>query len=151
MTRSQLSRLLRKTNHYFLYLYLIVLQHALHEIAQRSPEVFAPVCKTMLVNEQNVVLEACVQMWLEPQLNDDRVVVAVDVGVDTVETLEHVANERRECLREWNTNTTREHLLVVDVRLHPCHQVFDVFGSRHLGRSLVVFTVLPEVLKSTPC
>jgi hypothetical protein len=105
----------------------------------------------MLVNEQNVVLEACVQMWLEPQLNNDRVVVAVDVGVDTVETLEHVANERRECLREWNTNTTREHLLVVDVRLHPCHQVFDVFGSRHLGRSLVVFTVLPEVLKSTPC
>jgi hypothetical protein len=85
MTRSQSSRLLRKTNRYFPYLYLIVLQHALHEIAQRSPEVFAPVCKTMLVNEQNVVLEACVQMWLEPQLNDDRVVVAVDVGVDTVE------------------------------------------------------------------
>ena len=47
----------------------------------------------MLVDEQHVVLEARVQMRLQPQLHDDRVVVAVDVRVDAVQALEELADE----------------------------------------------------------
>lgn len=51
----------------------------------------------MLVNEENVVLEAGVEMRLKTQLADDWVVVAVDVSVNTVHPLEDGANGRWEC------------------------------------------------------
>jgi hypothetical protein len=133
----------------FLCLFLIALQHTLHEIAQRAPKVFAAIRKTMLINEQHVVLEARIQVRLQSQLNDDRVVVAVNVRVNTVEALEHVANEGRKCLRERDTDAAGKHLLVIDVRLYPCHEMFDILGGGHFRGSLVVFTVLPEVLEST--
>lgn len=101
----------------------------------------------MLVDEQHVMLEARIKMRLEAQLDNDRVVVAVDVGVDAVQALEHVSDEGREGLGERHTDAAREHLLVVDIRLHPCHEVFDVLRRGHLGGLLVVFVVLPEVLE----
>ena len=103
----------------------------------------------MLVDEENVVLEARVEMRLQSKLDDDRVVVAVDVSVDAVEALEHVANEGWKGLRERYTDTAGEHLLVIDVGLHPGHQVSDVLGRWHLGGALVVLAVLPKVLEST--
>lgn len=51
----------------------------------------------MLVNEENIVLEAGVKMRLKTQLTDDRVVVAVDVCVNTVHSLEDGTNGRWEC------------------------------------------------------
>ncbi len=57
----------------------------------------------MLVNEQDVVLEACVEMWLKSQVDDDRVMVAVDMGIDTVETLEDLADCLTEALGERDT------------------------------------------------
>jgi hypothetical protein len=42
-------------------------------------------------------------MWLEAQLNDYRIVMAVDVCVYTVQALEQLAEERREGLGEWDT------------------------------------------------
>jgi hypothetical protein len=57
----------------------------------------------VLINEQNVVLEAGVQMGLESEVDDDWIVVAVDVGVDTVHTLKHLKDERTECLGERHT------------------------------------------------
>lgn len=42
----------------------------------------------MLVNEENVVLEARVQMWLKTQVDDNGVVVAVNVRVHSVQALE---------------------------------------------------------------
>ena len=56
----------------------------------------------MLVNEQDIMLEAGVEVWLETKMNDDWVVVTVDVGVDSVQTLEDLANCLRELLREGN-------------------------------------------------
>ena len=47
----------------------------------------------MLVNEQNIVLEAGVEMGLETKVNYDWVVVAINVCIDTVETLEDLAYE----------------------------------------------------------
>lgn len=64
----------------------------------------------MLVDEQHVLLEARVQVRLETELSDDRVVVAVDVGVYAIHTLEDLADERGERLWERNTckNSQRE-------------------------------------------
>ena len=39
-------------------------------------------------------------MRFETQLDDDRVVMAVDMGVDAVEALEHVADKGRESFRK---------------------------------------------------
>lgn len=62
----------------------VILQHAFYEVAHRSPEVLATGVQAVLVDEKHVVLEAGVEVWLKAELEDDRVVVAVDVGVDAV-------------------------------------------------------------------
>jgi hypothetical protein len=41
-------------------------QHTLYQITQWTPEIFASVCQTMLVDEENVMLEARVEMRLKP-------------------------------------------------------------------------------------
>lgn len=46
------------------------------------------------------------------------------------------------------TDSAREHGFVVNVALHPAHEVLNVFWRRHLGGPFVVFRVLPEVFKS---
>lgn len=46
----------------------------------------------MLVHKQDVVLEAGIEMWLEAELHNHRIVMAVDVSVDTIESLEHLTN-----------------------------------------------------------
>ena len=57
----------------------------------------------MLVDEEDVVFEARVQVWFETQMHNHRVVVAVYVGVDTVEALEELAKKAWEGFREWYT------------------------------------------------
>lgn len=121
----------------------------------------------MFIDEQDVVLEASIQMWLEAEVYHDRVVVAVDMGVDTVQALEDLPEETGECLRKGNTcnpamsavaplrsivrrihtDAAGKHLLVVDIALHPGHQMLDIFRCRHLGWSLEVLRILPEVLE----
>lgn len=56
----------------------------------------------MLVDEQDILLEAGVEVGLETKLADDGIVVAVDVGVDTIHALEDLTDKRRETLREGN-------------------------------------------------
>lgn len=57
----------------------------------------------MLINKQHVVLEASVEMWFQAQLDNDRVVVAVDVGVDSVKALEDLTDQGWECFRKGYT------------------------------------------------
>jgi len=54
----------------------------------------------MLVNEQNVVLEACIEMSLKTKLTNDWIVMAVDVSVDSVHSLEYLSNHAWEGLWE---------------------------------------------------
>jgi hypothetical protein len=54
----------------------------------------------MLVYEQDVVLEAGVEMGFKSEVDDDRIVVAVDVCIDTIESLEHLLKKRSEAARE---------------------------------------------------
>jgi len=57
----------------------------------------------MLVYEQDVVLEARIEMWFQSQLKHDWVVVAVDMSIHTIQPLEHLANESWEGLWERHT------------------------------------------------
>ena len=51
-------------------------------------------------------------------------------------------------MHQWRiTNPARKHLFVVDIALDPCHQMLDIFRRRHLGRSLEILRVLPQVFK----
>lgn len=57
----------------------------------------------MLIDKQHVVLETGVEMRLKAKVHDDWVVVAIDMGVHSVQTLEELADETREGLGERNT------------------------------------------------
>jgi hypothetical protein len=46
------------------------------------------------------------------------------------------------------TDTAWECRFIVNVALYPRHQVLDILGCGHLGWSLEVFRVLPEVFES---
>lgn len=48
------------------------------------------------------MLEARIEMRLEPQLNHNWIMVTIDMGVDSVETLEQLSNKGRECLGKGN-------------------------------------------------
>lgn len=56
----------------------------------------------MFINKKNIVLETGIEMGLKTKLTDDRVVVAVDMGVDSVHSLEYLSDHARERLWEWN-------------------------------------------------
>jgi hypothetical protein len=45
------------------------------------------------------------------------------------------------------TDSRGKHSLVIDVALHPGHQMLDILGRRHLCRPLVLSAVLPEILE----
>lgn len=47
-----------------------------------------------------------------------------------------------------HTNPAGKHLFVVDIALHPTHQVLNVSRCGHLGRSSVMFRILPQILES---
>lgn len=58
---------------------------------------------------------------------------------------------------KWQTERARrltkpagERLFIVDIALHPRHQMFDVLGCRHFRGSLEVLGVLPEIFESRP-
>ena len=78
---------------------LIAFQHAIHQITERAPEIL-PTCKTMLVNEEHIVLETCIQMRFESKLDYNRIVMTVDVCVDPVKTFEELSDQGGEGLGE---------------------------------------------------
>lgn len=57
----------------------------------------------MLIYKQDVMLEARIQVRLEAKVDDDRVVVTVDMGVDAIHAFEDLEEERLECFRERDT------------------------------------------------
>ena len=79
----------------------IASQHIIHQLTQGPPVVLAA-GKGVLVDEEDVVLEARVEVWLEPELQDDGVVMAVDVCVDAVQPLENLSDEGGKSFGEWN-------------------------------------------------
>ena len=62
------------------------LQHAFHQITQRTPEIFAT-GQVMLVNKEHILLKAGIEVRLQAQFANHGVVVAVYMGVDAVHAL----------------------------------------------------------------
>jgi len=56
----------------------------------------------MLINEQNVVLEACIEVSLEAEFANDWVVVAIDMCVYTIHSLEDLPDHARKGLGKGN-------------------------------------------------
>ena len=56
----------------------------------------------MLVDEEDIMFEACVEMWFKSKLHDDWVVMAVDVRIYSVQALEDLTYKRGEGFGEWN-------------------------------------------------
>ena len=63
--------------------YLVAPQHALNKISQWAPEIL-PVRQPVFIDEEDIVFEAGVQVWLKAEVDDDGVVVAVDVCVHPI-------------------------------------------------------------------
>jgi len=57
----------------------------------------------MLIHKQYVMLEARIQVRFEAEVDNDRVVVAIDMGIDAIHAFEDLEEERLERLRERYT------------------------------------------------
>src|SRR2546421_13085450 len=76
---------------------------------ERAPKVLSGAfVELVLVHKQDVVLETRVEMRFETQVAYDGVVVAVDVGVDSVEPLEELAQGGRKMLGKGDADDGRE-------------------------------------------
>lgn len=57
----------------------------------------------MLINEENIMLTARIQVRLESKLNDDGIMMAVNMCVHSVKSFEDLADEGGKCL--WKGNS----------------------------------------------
>lgn len=73
--------------------------------------------------------------------------MAVDMGVDTIHSLEDLAYQGWEGLWEGDAYAAGHDSLIVNTALNPSHELLDVSGCSHLGRTLKVLVVLPEILE----
>jgi hypothetical protein len=80
---------------------LIAPEHTVDEIAQRAPKVFTT-CKTVFINEENIVFKAGVEMGFKAKLTNYRIVVAIYVCVHAIHTLKYLSNHTRKRLGERN-------------------------------------------------
>ena len=85
----------------------ITSQHALDKLSERPKPLgfLAPLLirQIELLDEQHKVLEASVEMRLQSESTHNTVVMAVDVGVDTVQPLEKHLDGLLEAFWEWHT------------------------------------------------
>jgi hypothetical protein len=70
---------------------LVGSEHALDQIHKRPIEILAT-CQAVFINKQHIVFETGVEMRLEAQLDDDRVMVTVDMGIDSIHSFEELTN-----------------------------------------------------------
>ena len=104
-------------------------------------------------------------MRLKTKLYDDWIVVTVDMGINAVKSLEYLPHKPIEGFGERvpysrlntratiilscvvRTNFAWEHAFVVDIVLHPGHEMLNVFWCCHFRGSFEAVGVLPKILK----
>lgn len=96
-----------------------------------------------LVDEVDKVLEARVEVVLEPQRQDLLEVRMVDVRVHSEHPFEYGFYDLAERLRKRYSDLTRKDGLVVELRLNPSHEQVDILGRWHLERGPHVLAVGP--------
>ena len=76
--------------------------------------------------------------------------LVINMGVHPKQSLENGLHNGLEVGRELDTNLARKKGLVVQLVLHPCHQIIDVFRSRALDRLFHRLPICPMVLVLGP-
>lgn len=121
-------------------------QHALHQISQWTKPfgLFSTffVGQTELLYEQDVMLEARVQMCLEPQPSHDTVVVAVNMCVNAIQALEDGSDRGLEAARKRHAGLRGEDVGIAEVVARPCQKMRNVrrrweTGGLGEGRGIV--------------
>ena len=97
------------------------------------------------------MFEASVQVCLSRQQHDVLEMRVIDVCVHSEESFEDDLDDVDKVLGEWDSQSTREDLLVVELVLHPGHQEVNVLARTHLQRRLHVVSVRPQVLVLRTC
>lgn len=114
-----------------------------NQILQRGK--LAPVNEVELLDKEDEVFEGGVEVSLLLQLHHRVKMLMVDVSVNSEQALQDSLGHRHEVLRERHSYLGREKSLIVQLVLHPGHQIVNVFGSRALDGLLNVCAVSPVV------
>lgn len=124
----------------------LLVGQACNEFGQRLQLLLVDEVK--FLDEEDEMLEGCVEVGLLAEADDLGEVRVVDVGVDAEEPLEDIPHNLREILGEGHPDLRREDLFVIELLLHPCHQKIYVFWRRALDRFLYIDSIGPHVLIS---
>lgn len=92
------------------------------------------------------MLEGCVEMRFLAQSYDLGKVLVIDVGVNAKQSLEYCLGDGLKVLREGHTDLRRKERLVIELILHPRHQVVDVLWRATFDRLFNSLTIGPMVL-----
>jgi hypothetical protein len=56
----------------------------------------------MLIDEENIMLEASVEVGFETELSNNWIMMTINVGVDTIHAFKNLADHARERLGKWH-------------------------------------------------
>lgn len=85
-------------------------------------------------------------------MRDEWVMVAIDVCVYTIQSLEHLLDCRLESLWEGRADAGGEDGFIVDKGLRPRHEMLNILWGGHFGWfGITCCCVLPKVFKSEAC
>lgn len=118
----------------------------LNQVLQGSK--FSPVDEVELLNKENEVLEGSVEVGLLLQLHHRVKMLVVDVSVNPEQTLQDGFGHRHEVLRKWDSDLGGKKCLIIQLILHPGHQVVNVFGSGAFDRLFNICSISPVILIS---
>lgn len=118
----------------------------LNQVLQWSK--LSPVDEVELLNKENEMLEGGVEMGFLLQLHHRVEMLVVDVSVNPEQTLQDGFCHRHEVLGKGNSNLGGEKCLIIQLILHPGHQVVDVLWRRAFDRFLDIGAICPVILIS---
>lgn len=111
----------------------------------------SPVDEVELLNKENEVLEGGVEVGLLLQLHDRVKMLVVNVSINPEQALQDGFGHRHEVLGKGNSNLGGKKCLIIQLILHPGHQVVDVLGCRAFDGLLNIGAISPVILVSWSC
>ena len=104
-----------------------------------------------LLNEEDKVASASVDVRGEVLLLDVMSMRQVEMGIDAEEAAEDVFHRRTECLGEGHVGLLWEQCRILQLLLHPAHQIVNIFWSTARDGLLHLHSIRPLVLVLGTC
>lgn len=111
----------------------------------------SPVNEVELLNKENEVLEGGVEVGLLLQLHHRVKMLVVDVSVNPEQALQDGFGHRHEILGKGNSDLGGEKCLIIQLILHPSHQIVNVLGCRAFDGLLNIGAISPVILIPWSC